>query len=55
MQGLGARAGWDRPLWQRREKVRWQAPERNERSWGEKNGIGAKEIIISSYAPMLEP
>jgi hypothetical protein len=42
-QGLEEHAGWERPLWQRHEKVRWQAWGRRERSWGE-NETDAKEI-----------
>lgn len=38
--GVRVRGGQDRPPWRHRERVRWQALGRGERSWDEKNETG---------------
>jgi hypothetical protein len=46
-QGLEEHAGWERPLWQRHEKVRWQAWGRGERSWGENETVAKEERFLA--------
>ena len=53
VQELKERAGREGLLWRHRERVRWQALVRNERSWDEKIGSDAVGLYMSSLVPSL--